>query len=95
MRVSRNIALYDNLKELPISTPPIYFIFISKTLLCNVMALPASLHGFETRALTTEEKKQEVLGRTNSLLSFDTTWTTQKTTRPTVILLLHVYSLPR
>jgi hypothetical protein len=28
-------------------------------------------------------------------LSFDTVWTAQKTTRPTIRLLLHEYSLPR
>jgi hypothetical protein len=38
---------------------------------------------------------QEVLGRTNRLLSFDTTRTAQKTTRRTILLLLHVYSLQR
>jgi hypothetical protein len=40
-------------------------------------------------------KKQEVLGRINRLLSFDTTWTAEKTTHPTIVLLLRVYSLPR
>jgi hypothetical protein len=34
---------------------------------------------------------QEVLERTNRLLSFDTTWTAQKTTSPTVLLLLRVF----
>jgi hypothetical protein len=38
--------------------------------------------------------KQEVLGRSNRPLSFDTR-TAEKTTRPTIILLLRVYSLPR
>jgi hypothetical protein len=37
---------------------------------------------------------KEVLGRTNRLLSFDTTRTAQKTTRPTIRSLL-VYLLPR
>jgi hypothetical protein len=36
----------------------------------------------------------EVLGRTNRLLSSDTTWTAQKTTGPTILKLLGVYSLP-
>jgi hypothetical protein len=40
-------------------------------------------------------KKQEVLGRTNRPLFFDTTRTAYKTTRPTVLLLLRVCSLPR
>jgi hypothetical protein len=39
-----------------------------------------------------ENSEQEVLGRTNFLLTFDVTQTTQKTTHPTV-LLLHVYFL--
>jgi hypothetical protein len=39
--------------------------------------------------------KQDVMGRTRRLLSFDTTRTAQKTTRLTVLLLLRVYSLPR
>jgi hypothetical protein len=39
--------------------------------------------------------KQEVLRRTNSLLSFDTARIQQKTTRPTILLSFHVYSLPR
>jgi hypothetical protein len=30
--------------------------------------------------------EQKVLGRTNRLLSLDTTWTAQKTTRPTILL---------
>jgi hypothetical protein len=35
-----------------------------------------------------------LLGRTTRLLSFDTTWTAYRTRRPTILLLLHVYSLP-
>jgi hypothetical protein len=35
--------------------------------------------------------KQEVLGRTNRLLSFDTTQTANKTTRPRINLLLRVF----
>jgi hypothetical protein len=38
---------------------------------------------------------QLVLGRTNRLLSFDTTRTAQKTMSPTVILLVRMYSLPQ
>jgi hypothetical protein len=38
---------------------------------------------------------QEILGRTYHLLSSDTTRTAQKATRPTILLLLHAYSLPR
>jgi hypothetical protein len=33
--------------------------------------------------------------RTNRLLSFDATWTAQKTTSLTILLLLRVYPLPR
>jgi hypothetical protein len=40
-------------------------------------------------------KKQEVLGKNNRLLSLETTRTAQKTARPTVIQLLRVYSLSR
>jgi hypothetical protein len=40
-------------------------------------------------------KKQEVLGRTNRLVSFDTTRTAWKTTRPTVLILLRMYLLLR
>jgi hypothetical protein len=39
--------------------------------------------------------RQEILGRSNRLLSFDTTGMAQKKTRPTVLLLMLVYSLPR
>jgi hypothetical protein len=39
------------------------------------------------------QTKQEDLVRADRLLSFDPTQTTQKTTRPTIILLLHTYSL--
>jgi hypothetical protein len=38
-------------------------------------------------------KKQEVLGRTTSLLSFDTIWTTQRMVRPRILRLLCVHSL--
>jgi hypothetical protein len=38
--------------------------------------------------------KEEVLGRIHRLLSFDTTMIAQKTTPPTILLLLLVYSLP-
>jgi hypothetical protein len=41
------------------------------------------------------KKKQEVLGRTNCLLPSDTIWTAQKTTVPTGLQLLFVYSLQR
>jgi hypothetical protein len=37
----------------------------------------------------------EVLGRTNHLVSFHTPWAAQKTTRPTILLLLRAYSLLR
>jgi hypothetical protein len=37
-------------------------------------------------------KYKKALGRTNSILSFDTARTAQKTTRPTILLLLPVYS---
>jgi hypothetical protein len=40
-------------------------------------------------------RKQEVLARTNRLLPFDTTRTAQKITRPTILIFLRVYSLPR
>jgi RNA binding exosome subunit len=39
--------------------------------------------------------KHKVLGRTNLLLSFDTTQIAYKRTRLTVLLLLHLYSLTR
>jgi hypothetical protein len=39
-------------------------------------------------------KVQEVVGRTNHLLSFDTTRTAYKMTCPTILLLLGVYSFP-
>jgi hypothetical protein len=39
--------------------------------------------------------KQESLGRTNHLLSFNTARTEQKTTRPKILLLLLAYLLPR
>jgi hypothetical protein len=38
--------------------------------------------------------KQDVLGISNRLLSFDTTGTAFKTTKPTTFLSLRVYSLP-
>jgi hypothetical protein len=37
---------------------------------------------------------QEVRARNNCLLSSDITWTTYKMTYATVLLMLHVYSLP-
>jgi hypothetical protein len=40
------------------------------------------------------DKKQEVLGRTNCLLSSDTTSTTWKMMLPATLPLLHVYLLP-
>jgi hypothetical protein len=39
--------------------------------------------------------KQEVVERTNRLLPFDTTRTAWKPTRPKILILLGVYSLPR
>jgi hypothetical protein len=39
-------------------------------------------------------REQEVLGRTNRLLSFETTRTAQKVTPPTILLLLRVFSSP-
>jgi hypothetical protein len=52
--------------------------------------------GVMTEELLTEPlktiSKQEILGRTNRLLSFYMTRTAQKTTRPTILPLLHVYS---
>jgi hypothetical protein len=39
--------------------------------------------------------KQDAPERTNGLLSFYTTRATLKTTRPTILLLLRVYLLPR
>jgi hypothetical protein len=39
--------------------------------------------------------EQKVLGRTNRLLSFETAGTIQKKTRPTILILLGVYLLPR
>jgi hypothetical protein len=39
--------------------------------------------------------KEEFLGGTTRLLSLDNTQTAQEMTRPTVLLLLRVYSLPR
>jgi hypothetical protein len=38
---------------------------------------------------------QEVLGRVNRLLSFNTTKVAQETTRSAILLSLRVYSLPR
>jgi hypothetical protein len=40
------------------------------------------------------KRKQEFLVRTNRLLSFHMTRTSEKTTRPTIILLLRVYLFP-
>jgi hypothetical protein len=47
------------------------------------------------RSITDAVKVQGVLGRTNRLLSFDTLRIALKTTLPTFLLLLHVYSLRR
>jgi hypothetical protein len=44
--------------------------------------------------IKSENTKQEALGRTSHLLSFDMTQAGQKTSRPTILLLLSVYSLP-
>jgi hypothetical protein len=38
--------------------------------------------------------QQEVVERTDYLLSFDKTWTAEKMTQPTFLVLLRVYSLP-
>jgi hypothetical protein len=39
------------------------------------------------------EIKQEILGRTNSLPSFDTTWTAWKTTGPTIVVFVAAETL--
>jgi hypothetical protein len=40
-------------------------------------------------------RKQEALGRTNGLFSFDMTWSAKNTTSQAILILLRVYYLPR
>jgi hypothetical protein len=65
--------------------------------MASSLLAPVDITEFQTTEICSSvdlTKEQEVLGRTNLLLSLDTTRSAQKRTRPKILLFFHVSSYP-